>query len=313
MDTCAGGDLVHIVRELIQICPERLKRCFICLKRFGLLALDGADRCLLRKVCFSGRSRRIVQRRNGRLVRRFDLCPGIVAKDLLRIGVVDLIQCCFQIGTNRIGLRGISDGQLQIGSCYRARVEDCGIFVVCACVVGGDKIFALLIELEAHGAACIRRGFRQNRRAGVAAILVLRTICDNRCALIRAVTAGICPEMRGRTLNRQRRFCTRRSSSRAGFLEAQRAEGVYHVRPVHFISIDVVERVGRPLHMRKVNFIVVFQYIVGVRKVLIDAGRCAVEHCIVDECVPDTVGGFAEIAGTRLAAGLFPEVGKCGA
>ena len=65
--------------------------------------------------------------------------------------------------------------------------------------------------------------------------------------------------------------------------------------------------------MRKVNFITVFQYIVGVRKVLIDAGCCAVEHCIVDKCVPDTVGSFAEIAGTRLAASLFPEVGKCGA
>ena len=119
--------------------------------------------------------------------------------------------------------------------------------------------------------------------------------------------------MRGRVLNRQRCFFASRSRLRTGFLEAQRTEGIRHVCPVHFISVDVVERVRRPLHVRKMNFIAVFQYIVGIQVVLIDAGRCAVEHRTVDKCAPDTVGSLAEIIVTRLAASLRPEVGKCGA
>ena len=310
MDTCAGGDLVHIVRELIQICPERLKRCFICLNRFGLLALNGADRCLLRKVCFAGRSRQIIQRSNGRLVSLFNVSPCVVAKDLLRIGVVDLIQCCFQLGADCVRLLCDSDLQLQIRRGNGAGVEDCSILVICPRIVSGDEILALLIELEAHGAACIRRGFRQNRRVGVAAIRVLRAIGGNRRALVGAVTAGICPEMRGRALDGQCCLFASRGVLRAGFLKAQDTERVRHVCPVHFITIDVVERVGRPLHMRKVDFIAVFQHIVGVRKVLINTGRCTIKHCVIDERVPDAVGCFAEIAVARLAAGLFPEVGN---
>ena len=43
---------------------------------------------------------------------------------------------------------------------------------------------------------------------------------------------------------------------------------------------------------------------------MINTGRCTIKHCVIDERVPDAVGCFAEIAVARLAAGLFPEVGK---
>ena len=289
-DGSACCDLVGIIWETVQIPPERLKRCFVRLNRLGLLALDEPDCGLLRKVRFAGRSRRIVQYGNRFVVRILNLLPCVFAENLLRIGIVNLIQSRFQFGADSIGLRRFSDGQLQIRSRNIAGVENGLIFVVCACVVGGDKIFALLIELEAHGAACVRRSAgQQGRRVGVTAILILRTICGNRRALIRAVAAGPGPEMRRCALDGERCFFASTDVLCACFLEAQRAERARHVCPVYGFTVDVVVDIGRPLHVVKLDHVAVFQHIVVIRQILLNAGCCAIEHRAVDKSMPDAV------------------------
>ena len=311
-DGGACCDLVGIIRETVQISPERLKRCFVRLNRLGLLALDEPDCGLLRKVRFAGRSRRVLQYGNRIVVRIFDLRPCVLAENLLRIGIVNLIQSRFQFGADSIGLCRFSDGQLQIRSRNIAGVENRLIFVVCARVVGGDKIVALLIELEAHGAACVRRSAgQQGRRVGVTAVLVLRTIGGNRRALIRAVAAGPGPEMRGRALDGKCRFFASADVLRAGFLEAQRTEGARHVCPVYGFTVDVVVDIGRPLHVVKLDHIAVFQHITVIYQVLLNAGRPAIEKRSVDERAPDAVAVFVNFCIVLGTLCLLQEGCKC--
>ena len=93
--------------------------------------------------------------------------------------------------------------------------------------------------------------------------------------------------------------------------KAKDSEDIRHLIPFYIIAIDVVKNKGRPVHMHKLDFIAVFEDIVGICKILLYARCIAVQHPAVNNGMPNAVAVISKKAGSRRIACLIPKFRKC--
>ena len=71
--------------------------------------------------------------------------------------------------------------------------------------------------------------------------------------------------------------------------KAKDSEDIRHLIPFYFITIDVVIGKGRPVHVNKLDFVAVFEDIVGICKILLHARCITVQHPAINNGMPNAV------------------------
>ena len=93
--------------------------------------------------------------------------------------------------------------------------------------------------------------------------------------------------------------------------KAKDSEDIRHLIPFYIIAIDVVKNKGRPVHVNKLDFVAVFEDIVGICKILLHARCLPVKNHAIDKGMPNAVAVVSKKATSRRIACLIPKFRKC--